>query len=110
MHRQEDHRRLHTQVAQLHGGIDAVERRHGDVRDDRVRPVLLGGGHQLATVGHHGHDLKLGRKQAPQPLGEDLVVIGDQDARLGHESLRARGTRTSTVVPRSGDDVMESWA
>ncbi len=62
---------------QLHGGIDAIERRHGDVRHDQVGPVLFGGGHQLPPVGHHPHDLKLGLEQAPQPLGENLVVIGD---------------------------------
>ena len=83
---------------------------HGDVRDDHVRPVFLGGRHQLPAVGHHAHDLELRLEQAAQPLGENLVVIGDQDARLAHGSLRARGTRTSTVVPCPGADVTESLA
>src|SRR5262249_27578976 len=97
-------------VAQLHGGLDAVERRHGDVRDDHVGPVLPGGGHQLPAVGHHAHDLELGLEQAAQPLGEYRVVVGDQDARPGHGLLRASGTRTSTVVPRPGAEVTESLA
>src|SRR5260221_77195 len=95
-------------VPQLRSGLDAVERRHGDVGDDDVRLEFFRGSQKLSAVGHHADDFEFGFEQSAHSLGENPVVIGDQDACSGHGSPPARGTRTSTVVPRPTAEVMEN--
>src|SRR5687767_9680370 len=66
--------------ADLVGGLDPLEleqRRHLDIGDHHVRPVLVGGGDQgWGVVGHADHlDVVLRLEQGPDALPDQDVVV-----------------------------------
>ena len=82
-------------LADLGDGVDAVERGHADVGDDRVGPESQGGLDQFPAVGDDPHQLEFRLQQAANTFGQNPVVVGEQDPRPAHDSAPdQRGLRT----------------
>ncbi len=69
------------------GCLDAVHPGHADVHQDHVgvqQPCLV---KRLAAVGGLPRDsqVRLGFKQHPQSLADEVLIVGDQDA--DHDTL-----------------------
>jgi hypothetical protein len=83
--REDDHAGAGVALADLLAGVDALPlevRRHPDVRDDDLRFVRLGPGHQRVVVLRRPDDreVRLRRQHGPHALADDHAVVGDQHA------------------------------
>ena len=77
-------------------GLEAVEDRHAHVHQDDVRVESLRELDRLTAVTRLPHDLDplVGREDRLERLGEEPVVVGDEDA----ERLRLRLARTHPSI------------
>src|SRR5262249_20252235 len=84
--------------------LHAVELRHAQIEEHHVRAQLAGEAHGLEPVGRLAHhlDAVVGREHGAEPLAEEGLVIGEEDA--DHP-----GTRTSSAKPWPRAVVMETW-
>ena len=94
MHGQENHAHVRQVLLELDERVDAVERWHRDVGDHEVGLEFLRRTHHGAAVLDDGGELELVGEQALQSLGDDAMVIGQQDARFVH----ARADRLRQLV------------
>ena len=102
VHREEDDLRLGARLPELQCCLDAVEQRHGNVRHDDVRTQLFHRGQQGATVLDTSDHLELRLEKSAQTIGDDLVIVCEQNSSAGHAMASGRGTRTKMPVPLPG--------
>ena len=84
VHRQKDDLGGHAGISNLDGGLNSVQRRHADVGHDHIRSLCFGGSDKFPAIGDDTDHLKLGFEQTANSLGENLMIIGDQDASFIH--------------------------
>jgi hypothetical protein len=75
MHGQDDHFGRDASIPEMDGGLDAVERRHGNVGDDDFGVELMSSDKQFSAIGNQAHDLELGFEKSADAFGEDFVIV-----------------------------------
>lgn len=73
-------------AAELFGGGEATENRHGEVEDDEVGPEFYGFVDGIAAVGNLGADFEVGARKQNQAhtLTYGVVVVSNKDANQGN--------------------------
>ena len=112
LHRQDDELAVDASLLEPGQRLEAVHRRHVDVGDDNVRAQADSSLDQQVPVGDRGHHVELVLQQADQTLGQDCVIVGDQDGWTTHgvhegsqtpaacaTGWRSIASRTDSVVP-----------
>ena len=89
-----------TRLRDLPRRLDAVQQRHRDVEDRDVGLVLLGQAHRLAAVARLGDDLPVGPllEHLAQPLADDGVIVGEEDAKRRHRQPACRVRFVGTPI------------
>src|SRR6185295_12867552 len=84
---------VHRQVHQLHvarllldlpPGLEAVEKRHGDVEHDDIGVQRLDRSNESAAVTHLTDDLALPCQQFLERAENERVIVGQENSRLSH--------------------------
>jgi hypothetical protein len=80
------HRRRAMPAFERPSAMSASTRRHPDVDEDEIGLVLAHKGEELLRVPSLAHDVELGAfEQACDPLTQEDIVLGNDDACLGHQ-------------------------
>src|SRR5262249_40478788 len=108
VHRQDDHLDSGIEALQTGQRIEAAHVGHGDVGDDDVGAKAGRGLDQIPPVLDDSDQFEFRLEQHPQALGDDAVIVGEQDAWETHVPSSARGTQATTVVPWPGALSMSS--
>ena len=102
-----EHLRAGSGRGQRPQGVEARGPWHGEVQQQDVGLHLASQAHGVEAVGRLAHHLEapVVLEEAPQPLAEDGVIVGDHDSddlgRWGHGA--SRGRRISSRAPSPGD-------
>src|SRR5262245_36171475 len=72
---------------ELFAGIESVELRHANVRDDQIRLEPCDGGEERSAVGYRAHDLAGGFEQFLERFEENGMIVCQEDARRFHGTL-----------------------
>src|SRR6516162_5974593 len=75
---------------QLLARVESVKKRHIQVHKDHIGLKLWRLAQKRAAVAHCTYDLKFGFEQSLECLGNERVIVSEQDPCFGHSGLRAR--------------------
>jgi hypothetical protein len=81
VHGQEYELRIRYLFPDSSGSIQAVQERHREIRNNYIRSEPDGFCQQRSPIRYRSNDSKCLLQIDRQSIGEDRVVIGDQDAR-----------------------------
>ena len=74
--------------------VEAAQARHRQIRDDHVGAKPLGRVDERVAIAHRADDLEVVlRQQRSQPLGDDGVVVRDEDSGSAHHVGVSRARR-----------------
>jgi hypothetical protein len=88
MHCEKYELRIRYQFPDSSGGVQSVQKRHREIRNNYIWPESDGFSQQGPTVPYRSNDGKCFFQQVDtQSISEDRVVIGDEDARAERISV-----------------------
>jgi hypothetical protein len=102
MHAEQDDGSFRTPLQNLRSSIDAIEKRHGDVHDDKRGGEFFGKFNSLMAICGLSNNLCLldSSEQERQAFPHDVVIVCENDSRLAHLAVTA-GKRNFHAQERS---------